>query len=111
LSRVASPDARKEVRGARGWDLWDQTDITRIFRTLPKSEQVRIVDTFFPSQRFALTGEMAPGPWLTVDDFFAPQLAEGRIFNQRWELVGRSAELEQLAHALADRSVFTSSLI
>lgn len=111
LSRVASPDARKEIRGVRGWDLWDQTDITRIFRTLPKSEQVRIVDTFFPSQRFALTGELAPGPWLTVRDFFAPQLAEGRIFNQRWDLVGRSGELAQLARALADRCVLASSLI
>ena len=111
LSRVASPDARKEIRSARGWDLWDQTDITRIFRTLPKSEQVRIVDTFFPSQRFALTGELAPGPWMTVRDFFAPQLAEGRIFNQRWDLVGRTSELDQLAHALADRDVLVSSLI
>lgn len=111
LSRVASPDARKEVRKARGWDLWDQTDITRLFRTLPKIEQVRIVDAFFPSQRYSLTGELAPGPWLTVHDFFAPQLAEGRIFNQRWDLVGRTAELEQLASALADRSVLVSSLI
>ena len=111
LSRVASPDARKEIRSACGWDLWDQTDITRIFRTLPKSEQVRIVDTFFPSQRFALTGELAPGPWMTVRDFFAPQLAEGRIFNQRWDLVGRTSELDQLARALADRDVLVSSLI
>lgn len=111
LSRVASLDARKEVRSARGWDLWDQTDITRLFRTLPKSEQVRIVDTFFPSQRYALTGELAPGPWLTVHDFFAPQLAEGRIFNQRWDLVGRTSELAQLGRALADRSVLASSLI
>jgi transcriptional regulator with XRE-family HTH domain len=111
LSRVASPDARKEVRKAHGWDLWDQTDITRLFRTLPKIEQIRIVDTFFPSQRYALTGELAPGPWLTVYDFFAPQLAEGRIFNQRWDLVGRTGELEQLESALADRSVLVSSLI
>lgn len=111
LSRVASPDARKVIRSARGWDLWDQTDITRLFRTLPKIEQVRIVDTFFPSQRYALTGELAPGPWLTVHDFFAPQLAEGRIFNQRWDLVGRTGELEQLANSLADRSILVSSLI
>lgn len=111
LSRVASPDARKEVRKARGWDLWDQTDITRLFRTLPKNEQVRIVDIFFPAQRYALTGELAPGPWLTVHNFFAPQLAEGRIFNQRWDLVGRTGELEQIAGALADRSVLVLSLI
>lgn len=111
LSRVASPDARKAIRSARGWDLWDQVDITRIFRTLPKAEQVRIADIFFPSQRFALTGESAAGPWLTVDAFFAPQLAEGRIFNQRWELIGRVAELDLLAAALADRDVLAVSLI
>ena len=111
LSRVASPDARKAIRSARGWDLWDQVDITRIFRTLPKAEQVRIADIFFPSQRFALTGESAAGPWLTVDAFFAPQLAEGRIFNQRWELIGRVAELDLLAAALADNDVVTVSLI
>jgi len=111
LSRVASPDARKEIQCAQGWDIWDQTDISRIFRTLPKSEQVRIVDIFFPSQRFALTGEMSPGPWLTVAEFFAPQLAEGRIFNQRWGLVGRVKELKHLALALANRDIVAISLI
>ena len=48
LSRVASPDARNEVKGTRGWDLWDQADLTRLFRTLPKREQVRIVDISSP---------------------------------------------------------------
>lgn len=111
LSRVASPDARKAIKRARGWDIWDQVDITRIFRTLPKAEQVRIVDIFFPTQRFALTGESAAGPWLTVEDFFAPHLANGRIFNHRWELVGRAAELGLLAAAFADADVVSVSLI
>lgn len=111
LSRVASPDARKEVKRFRGWDIWDQVDLSRIFRMLPKAEQVRIADIYFPSQRFALTGETSPGPWLTVADFFAPQLAEGRIFNQRWDLVGRTAELDLLARALADRTVVAVNLI
>jgi transcriptional regulator with XRE-family HTH domain len=111
LSRVASPDARTATKRARGWDLWDQVDITRIFRTLPKREQVRIVDIYFPAQRFSLTGELSPGPWQTVETFFAPQLAEGRIFNQRWELVGRTVELDGLARAFADRSVIALSLI
>lgn len=111
LSRVASPEARKAIRSARSWDLWDQVDITRIFRTLPKAEQVRIADIFFPYQRFALTGESAAGPWLTVGAFFAPQLAEGRIFNQRWELIGRVTELDLLAAALADTDVVAVGLI
>ncbi|MEJ2416128.1 MAG: helix-turn-helix transcriptional regulator, partial [Exilibacterium sp.] len=111
LSRVASPDARGEIRCARGWNIWDQTDITRIFRTLPKTEQVRIVDIYFPSQRFVLTGEMGPGPWLTVADFFAPYLGDERVFNQCWDLVGRTSELDQLAKALADRDVVVTNLI
>ncbi|MDM0075394.1 helix-turn-helix domain-containing protein [Variovorax sp. J2P1-59] len=111
LSRVASPEARNEIKKARGWSLWDQTDISRIFRTLPKAEQVRIADIFFPSQRFALTGENAAGPWLSVADFFAPQLAEGRIFNQRWDLVGRGVELRLLASALANQSIVAVSLV
>nr|CCA84802.1 putative transcriptional regulator, XRE family [Ralstonia syzygii R24] len=111
LSRVASPDARNEIRRVSGWDLWDQVDITRIFRNLPKREQVRIVDIYFPTQRFALTGELAAGPWQSVDAFFAPLLEDGQPFNQRWELVGRTAELVDLARAFADRSVLAVSLI
>lgn len=111
LSRVASPDAHNEIRRVRGWDLWDQVDITRIFRNLPKREQVRIVDIYFPTQRFALTGELVAGPWQSVDEFFAPLLVDSRPFNQCWELVGRTSELEDLACALADRSVIATSLI
>ena len=111
LSRVASPDARATIRRIPGWDLWDQIDITRIFRTLPKSEQVRIVDIYFPTQRFALTGESAAGPWQTIEAFFAPQLSEGRVFNQRWDLVGRTVELESLAGAFADPDALVVSLI
>lgn len=111
LSRVASPDARSEIRRVRGWDLLDQVDITRIFRDLPKREQVRIVDIYFPTQRFALTGEVAAGPWQSVDAFFAPLLVDGRPFNQCWELVGRASELDDLARALADRNVIAVSLI
>lgn len=111
LSRVASPDARIETKRVQGWDLWDQVDITRHFRNLPKREQVRIVDIYFPTQRFALTGELAAGPWQNVEMFFRPQLVAGRIFNQSWELVGRRAELRELALAFADRNVLAVGLI
>lgn len=111
LSRVASPRARAEVRTHADWDLWDQEDISRQFRSLPIVEQRRIVDIFFPGQRFPLLGESAPGPWLTVADFFAPQLVKGRVFNQGWELVGRARELDGLAHALGDSSAVAVSLI
>lgn len=111
LSRVASPEARLEIKRVAGWALWDQVDITRIFRTLPKQEQVRIVDIYFPTQRHALTGELAAGPWQTVATFFAPQLVEGRVFNQSWEIVGRDRELDEIDKAFADRSILAISLV
>lgn len=111
LSRVASPLARAEVHKYSDWEIWDQEDVSRTFRSLALVEQRRIVDIFFPGQRFPLIGEAAPGPWLTVSDFFAPLLAEGRLFNQRWNLVGRAPELVELARALANRSVLVTSLI
>lgn len=111
LSRVASPLARAEVRKHADWDLWDQEDISRRVRSLARVEQRRLVDIYFPGQRFALLGESEPGPWLTVDEFFAPHLAEGRIFNQRWELVGRGQELSELDRALGDPSVVAVSLV
>lgn len=111
LSRVASPEARAEIRPVPGWDIWDQADISRLFRTLPISEQIRIVGIYFPTQRFVLTGEMEPGPWLTVADFFAPHLVESRSFNHCWGLIGRTAELEQLAVNLANQEVIAVNLI
>ncbi len=111
LSRVASPLARAEVRKHANWDLWDQEDISRRVRSLARVEQHRLVDIYFPGQRFALLGQSEPGPWLTVHEFFAPHLAEGRIFNQRWELVGRAQELSELDRALGDSSVVAVSLV
>lgn len=99
LSRVASPDARNEIKQHSGWDIWDGADLTRMFRELPKQDQVRIVDIYFRGQRFALTGELEAGPWETVDAFFGPHLLEGGIFTHSWDLVGRVHELDELAAA------------
>ena len=111
LSRVASPEARNQAESIPGWNIWDQTDITLKFRTLPKQEQVRLVDIYFPSQRFALTGEREPGPWLSADEFFAPLLIEGGVFNHRWKLVGRNKELIQIEEAFEDPKTRVVNLI
>lgn len=111
LSRVASPKARKEIEQAKGWYLWDKKDISRVFRTLPKRERVRLVDIYFPGQRLNLTGEPAPGPWQAPEYFFAPYLEDGRPFNQAWDLVGRDKELAELTDTLAKRDIPVVSLV
>lgn len=111
LSRVASPDARAAIREADGWAMWDQVDITQRFRTLSRNEQVRIVDIYFPTLRYSLTGEHAAGPWLTPEKFFAPHLVENRAFNQNWILVGRHVELDSIAAAFLKPDVIAVSLV
>ena len=90
LSRVATPAARKEIATHPGWDIWDKDDISlKIRQHLTPDEQRRLVDTFFPGQRLALTGQSEAGPWQTVGEFFAPFTDRAAIFNHAWRLVGR----------------------
>lgn len=101
LARVASPGARREVARHRGWRIWDQVDLSDKLRELPVDAKRRLVDTFFPGQRFALLGEAAPGPWLSPEEFFAPLLLPDRPFNHHWSLVGRTKERGLLRAALS----------
>lgn len=110
LSRVASPPARREGKKHRGWEIWDQDDLSENLRTLPKERQRRIVDRYFPGQRFALIGEPSPGPWQSPDDFFAPLLSNDRPFSHQWELVGRERERQALSNALGDRTKIVVSM-
>ncbi|RCW68691.1 restriction endonuclease [Pseudorhodoferax soli] len=100
LSCVASPAARSSLAGT-DWQLWDQDDISRMFRALPMQDQVDIVDRYFRGQRFALLGQEEAGPWQTPEKFFAPFLT-GKAFGHDWLVVGRDAELRQLSDALHD---------
>lgn len=111
LSRVASPLARSEVKKHHGWDIWDQDDLSEKLRELPVDVKRRLVDTYFPGQRFALLGEPSPGPWLTPNDFFAPLVVADRPFSHHWGLIGRGKECEQLAIALEDRKQTVVSLV
>ena len=106
LSRVATPTARAEIKKHQGWDIWDVDDIScKIRRDLSKDAQIRLVDMFFKGQRMALLGESEPGPWQTVEEFFAPFSLPGRIFNHTWHLVGREKEVEQILHGLETEDV------
>jgi len=111
LSRVASPLARREMKKHRGWDIWDQDDLSEKLRELPVDAKRRVIDTYFPGQRFALLGEPSPGPWLTPKDFFAPLVVADRPFSHHWGLIGRTKECALLAAALEDRKQVIVSLV
>ena len=104
LSRVASPKARNSVAEFNSWSIMDKEDISREIRQLAKTEQVRLVDTFFRGQRLALLGETEPSVWQTSSQFYAPFMRSGG-FTHDWNLVGREAESAKLAAALSSKSV------
>jgi len=80
LTRIASPQAREAMAAHPKWELWDKEDVAKRIRQLPKSEQIRLVDIFFPGQRLALLGEVEAGPWMSVEDFFSAFLRKERAF-------------------------------
>ena len=101
LSRVASPQAAAALRAFEDWELWDSEDINRLVRhRLSPDEQVRLVDTYFPNQRFALLGVAAPGPWQTADEFFAPFQGKLATFSHDWSLVGRASVPDDIIRGL-----------
>lgn len=103
LSRVASPQTAQAAAGYDGWTLWDKHDINRIVRTLPGEAQDRLVDIYFSGQRIALLGRSEPGPWITADQYFAPFRGRDAVFSHDWAMVGREAEITELAEGLANK--------
>ncbi|MEA2877872.1 MAG: hypothetical protein QOF14_3068 [Hyphomicrobiales bacterium] len=104
LSRVASPQAREALGGHKDWDLWDKDDLSAKIRSLPKIDQIALVDVFFAGRRLELLGVSEEGVWETTDDFFAPFQDADRLFNHAWKLVGREEPLSELQEHLADTS-------
>jgi transcriptional regulator with XRE-family HTH domain len=105
LSRIASPRTRAAVQQHPDWDIWDKEDISRRVRTLPPEQQLRLVTTFFPEQRFALLGDTAEGRWQTIEEFFAPYMAGRGAFSHDWPLIGRARELAALLDKLEDDQI------
>ncbi|MBP7705035.1 MAG: restriction endonuclease [Caulobacter sp.] len=102
LSRVASPQARAQITTHAGWDIWDQDDITRQFRTLPNHVQDQIVESFFPGQNLELLGRTRIGPWQDLETFFRPFSQPGALFTHEWALSGREDDLTALMTRMAD---------
>lgn len=107
LSRIASPDARKEMRRHRGWSLLDVEDISALVRfELAGDDARRLVDTYFPGWRQDFLGFPDPGIWLTPAQFFSPSLRPGAVLSHRWQLVGRENVLRDVGELVAsDRRV------
>lgn len=102
LSRVATPDAREEIKKHAQWDLWDQEDISRKVRNLPTEDARRLVDTYFPGWRESFLGIKEPGPWLTPDEFFQ-RFTGDLIYTHSWKLVGRAEPLENVRKFLTSK--------
>lgn len=112
LSRVASPQAREAIQKHKNWYLWDKDDIsTKIRHELPIEAQARLVDIFFPGQKFALLGETKFGPWQTTSEFFAPFKTKTTALSHAWELVGRAQTLTEIRQALVTKEAYLIFLI
>ncbi|MCZ8377644.1 helix-turn-helix domain-containing protein [Mycobacterium sp. CPCC 205372] len=101
LSRqTASAAARAEMKGHETWELWDGEDLSRYVRTqMSREEALRFVDAHFPNHREQFLGISQPGPWFSVEEFYAATSGV-QLFTHDWVLVGRDAELNQLQAAL-----------
>ncbi len=111
LTRIASPEARKEISKHKNWQLWDIEDISRAVRTLSdRDAALRLVDSYFPQWREPFLGIAAPGPWLTPEQFFRP-FSGDQVYTHDWRLVGRTAELGELRTLLTTSGIIVGTVI
>jgi len=96
LSRIASPDARKEMRKHPGWELWDRNDLSRKVRDLGLDRAIPIVRQFFPLMLTDFLGVVRPGPWLG-DRQYIDRWYTDNIYTHRWRLVGSPDAVDSLA--------------
>jgi transcriptional regulator with XRE-family HTH domain len=111
LSRIASPGAADAMAEHEGWTLWDKQDLTQLVRRLPGDAQDRLVDIYFRGRRMTLLGRSEPGPWVTINQYFAPFKGRAAVFSHDWDLVGRSAEIDALVEALASTGEKRAALL
>jgi transcriptional regulator with XRE-family HTH domain len=100
LARPATSAARFEIDKHPQWVLWDQEDMSRQVRQLPRESALRLVDSFFQGYREPFLGIRAPGPWLTVDEFFP--VSATTLLHHRQALAGRQATVDEIADWLDD---------
>ncbi|HEY3558900.1 MAG TPA: helix-turn-helix domain-containing protein [Kribbella sp.] len=101
LSRkTATAAARAAMRRHEGWELWDGEDLSRYVRSrMTLDESLRFVDSHFPNHREPFLGVPQPGPWMTLDQFYA-SMSGDQLFTHRWQLAGRASQLAALRSAV-----------
>lgn len=105
LSRIASPDARREISNHANWRLWDCEDISFEVRNLDRDIAGQLIDTYFGGPtRAAFLGLAAPGPWITSEEYFRPFDDTNRTFSHGWPLVGQAAEINTTIESILDKT-------
>lgn len=105
LSRIASPDARREISKHANWHLWDGEDISFEVKKLDRDIAGRLVEIYFGGPtRAAFLGLAAPGPWITAEEYFRPYENTDRTFSHGWPLVGHSKEIDMTIQSLLDNA-------
>lgn len=114
LARVATPDARETIKKffKDGWLLHDVDDISLFVRSkLSKTDQIKIVDVYFPGLRHQLLGIKNDDVWLSTEEFFQPFSDINRIFNHEWPLVARNETITNIEKAFILDKKFISILV
>lgn len=98
--RLATQQARDEMRKHVSWTLLDRRDLTEMFRLLPAYAQRDIAQRFWGSDIRRLFVEAPDDGFVSLITFTEGRRNPDAVMNDLGPLVGREAELEALAAAL-----------
>lgn len=96
-SQVGVP-VRDICRNKKKWDVWDAYDICcKIKFDLPPEKARRLVNNHFgPAWTENFLGIKSISPFVLPEDYFSKLLNKNELFNQAWDLVGRSEIINKL---------------
>jgi hypothetical protein len=98
--RVATQQARDEIRNHATWTLLDRRDLTEMFRLLPTYAQRDIAERFWGPEIRRFFVEAPDDGFISLDTFTSGRLNPAAVVNDCGPLAGRQAELEALAAAM-----------
>jgi hypothetical protein len=107
LSFEPTPDVRDVALGNERWEIWGGSELSvRFFNEVARPKQIEILRRCFPaSSSESIIKRLFPlldDYLVTVEEYFKKWLKEGRTFNHKAKLVGRSEILEQLHQYVDD---------
>ncbi|MEV4226991.1 helix-turn-helix domain-containing protein [Streptomyces bobili] len=103
VTAKVSVKVQQEAAKHPEWEIWDADVLSRKVAGLDKDTAVRLVDRYFPGLREPFLGVGAPTPWQTPEEAF-DNGRQGDRFSYRWTLVGRTAQLDELARFVEDEA-------